>query len=141
MAGTAAFLLGKMPLTALASSPLALALNNNNNDRIVVLIRLKGGNDGLNTIIPLFDYGTYQSNRPTIAIPENEVINLSDALGMPNSMQPLAPLWQEGQMKVVNNVGYANQNLSHFRSTDIWSSGSDSQVDPCRDPRIDLNDV
>lgn len=126
MAGTASFLLGKMPITALASSPLAMALNNNESDRILVLIRLKGGNDGLNTIIPLFDYGTYQTNRPTIAIPENQVIGLSDELGMPNTMQPLDALWQSGQMKVVNNVGYPDQNLSHFRSTDIWSSASDA---------------
>jgi uncharacterized protein (DUF1501 family) len=128
IAGTASFFLGNMPITALASSPLALALNNDTSDRILVLIRLKGGNDGLNTIIPLFDYGTYQSNRPTIAIPQNEVINLSNELGMPTSMQPLENLWQDGQMKVINNVGYAAQNLSHFRSTDIWSSASDSNV-------------
>ncbi|MCB0636676.1 MAG: DUF1501 domain-containing protein, partial [Lewinella sp.] len=128
IAGTASFLLGKMPITALASSRLALALNNNNNDRILILIRLKGGNDGLNMIIPVFDYGAYQANRPTIAIPQNEVISLSDELGMPNSMQPLDALWQEGQMKVVNNVGYPDHNLSHFRSTDIWSSASDSNV-------------
>lgn len=127
VAGTASFLLGKMPLTAITSSPLALALSGaTNEDRILVLIRLKGGNDGLNTIIPLFDYGTYQASRSNIAIPQNEIINLNGELGMPNSMNALENMWLDGQMKIVNNVGYEDQNLSHFRSTDIWSSGADA---------------
>lgn len=127
VAGTASFLLGKMPLTAITSSPLAMALSGaTTEDRILVLIRLKGGNDGLNTIIPLFDYGTYQSGRPNIAIPENEVINLTGELGMPNSMGALENMWQDGQMKIVNNVGYEDHSLSHFRSTDLWSSGADA---------------
>lgn len=127
IAGTASFLLGKMPLTAITSSPLAMALNSaTNEDRILVLIRLKGGNDGLNTIIPLFDYGTYQSARSNIAIPQNEVINLTGELGMPGTMSALENMWLDGQMKVVNNVGYENHSLSHFRSTDIWSTASDA---------------
>ncbi|MEL7222825.1 MAG: DUF1501 domain-containing protein, partial [Bacteroidota bacterium] len=127
IAGTTSFLLGGTPLTAIANSPLAMALSNAvNDDRILVLIRLKGGNDGLNTIIPLFDYGTYQGARNDIAIPQNELINLTDELAMPNTMSALSNMWEGGQMKVVNNVGYPDQNLSHFRSTDIWSSASDS---------------
>jgi len=127
IAGTASFLLGKTPLTALTSSPLAnaLAAAPPEDDRILVLIRLKGGNDGLNTIIPLFDYGNYQSARSNIAIPQNELINLTDELAMPNTMSDLQNMWQDGQMKLVNNVGYPDHNLSHFRSTDIWSSAVD----------------
>lgn len=128
VAGTASFLLGSMPLTAITSSPLAMALTNNEEDRILVLIRLKGGNDALNMIVPIYDYGTYQFYRNNIAIPENQLLNLSDELGMPNTMEALNPFWQEGAMKVVNNVGYPNQNLSHFRSTDIWASASDANV-------------
>ena len=128
IAGSVSLMLGKTPITAMASSPLGFGLNNNNSDRILVLIRLKGGNDGLNMIVPLFDYGTYQSARPNIAIPQSNILNLSEEFGIPNYMSELMPLWNEGQMKVVNTVGYPDQNLSHFRSTDIWSSASDADV-------------
>jgi len=93
-------------------------------DRILVLIRLKGGNDGLNTIIPLYDYDTYIQGRPRIGIPENNVINLSNAHGVPISMQSIIPLWNDGAMKVINGVGYENHNLSYFTSTDIWNSAN-----------------
>ena len=126
IAGSVSMMMGKFPLTAMAGSPLGMALNNSENDRILVLIRLQGGNDGLNMIVPLFDYGTYQSLRPTIRIGENQVWNLSDEFGMPNTMSDLQNMWLDGQMKVVNTVGYPDQNLSHFRSTDIWTTASDS---------------
>ena len=126
LAGSVSMMLGKMPLTAMAASPLAKALANDDSDRVLVFIRLKGGNDGLNTIIPLFDYGTYQSLRPDIRIPQNEIIPLNTELGIPNTMSALNNLWQDGQMKVINNIGYPDQNLSHFRSTDIWNSASDA---------------
>jgi uncharacterized protein (DUF1501 family) len=126
IAGSMSMMMGKMPVTALANSPLGKALLNNEGDRILVLIRLKGGNDGLNTIIPVFDYGTYQSYRPQLRVPQNEIITLNDEFGMHPQMNALDNMWQDGMMKVVNSVGYPDQNLSHFRSTDIWSSASDS---------------
>ncbi len=128
LAGSLSMMFGKIPLTAMASSPLARALAADESDRVLVFIRLKGGNDGLNTIVPLYDYGTYQAVRPDIHIPQNEIIQLSPELGMPNTMSALESLWLDGQMKVINNVGYPNQNLSHFRSTDIWNSASDADV-------------
>lgn len=128
IAGSMSMMLGKLPLTALGANPLSAALNNTNSDRILVLIRLKGGNDGLNTIIPIFDYGTYQANRPTIAVPQEQIVNLNDEFGIPSYMDALQDLWLDGQMKVVNNVGYPAQNLSHFRSSDIWASASDADV-------------
>jgi uncharacterized protein (DUF1501 family) len=128
LVGGVSLFVGKTSVTALATNPLLKALNNADSDRILVLIRLKGGNDGLNTIIPLFDYGTYQQLRPTIRIPENQVIQLNDAFGIPSYMSPLESLWNDGQMKVINSVGYPEQNLSHFRSSDIWASASDSDT-------------
>ena len=129
IAGSVSLMLGKMPITAMASSPLAWALaNSENNERILVLVRLKGGNDGLNMIIPVFDYGTYQANRPGIGIPLAQITNLNNEFGIPNSMADVMPLWQDGRMKVVNSVGYPDQNLSHFRSADIWASASDANV-------------
>ncbi len=128
MFGMGSFALGHMPLSPLSASPLTFALDNAFEERILVLIQLKGGNDGLNTIVPLYDYGLYSQRRPTLAIPENQTFKLSNAHGMPHFMSGLENLWETGQMKVVQSVGYQDQNLSHFRSTDIWTSGSDANV-------------
>ena len=125
-AGAGGFLLNKLPINAMMSSPLPMALSGANSDNIVVLIQLNGGNDGLNTIVPVYDYGTYINQRPNIGIPQNQLVGLDDAFAMPNSMQNLQGLWQSGKMKVVHGVGYPEQNLSHFRSTDIWSTASNS---------------
>lgn len=128
IAGSGSILLGNMPVSAVMNSPLAYALMQGESDRILVLIRLKGGNDGLNTIIPVGDYGTYQALRPTIRVPQNEILNLTPAFGIPKTMSAAQPMWQEGKMKVVHSVGYPDQNLSHFRSSDIWASASDANV-------------
>lgn len=113
---------------ALAKSPLLAALSNANTDRVLVLIRLKGGNDGLNTIIPVYDYGTYTTHRPQIALPMGSIVMLDNTaqIGMHSGLTNLNPLWLDGKMKVIHNVAYPNQNLSHFRSSDIWASASDA---------------
>ncbi|MFK7935875.1 MAG: DUF1501 domain-containing protein [Saprospiraceae bacterium] len=126
--GGASMLVGGLPVSAAASRSLATALGSGESDRVLVLIRLKGGNDGLNTIIPLYDYSTYINRRQTVGIPENEITELANGMGIPETLDSLMPLWNEGQMKVINSVGYPDQNLSHFRSTDIWASASDANV-------------
>jgi uncharacterized protein (DUF1501 family) len=126
--GTSGFLLNKLPVGSLSlSSPLTAALADGDEDRVLVLIRLKGGNDGLNTIIPIHDFGTYQSLRPDIYIPRAEAIDLTSTLSLHPQLQPLSTMWNEGQMRVVQNVGYPDQSLSHFRSSDIWASTSDAE--------------
>ncbi|PHI18790.1 hypothetical protein CEQ90_16175 [Lewinellaceae bacterium SD302] len=127
--GAGGLMLNKLPVTAAAgSTSLANALTNADSDRILVMIRLNGGNDGLNTIIPLYDFSTYQAIRPDIRIPEAETWALNGALGVTNNLSALQPMWNDGKMKVVNNIGYPAQNLSHFRSSDIWATSSDSDV-------------
>ncbi len=126
IAGGMSMLLGKTPISATTPSPFMKALSEAQTDRVLVLIRLKGGNDGLNTIVPVGDYGTYSSLRPTVAIPKSDLIGLSPEFGIPNYMGSLQELWQGGQMKVVHSVGYPNQNLSHFRSSDIWATASNA---------------
>ncbi len=121
-------LLNRLPVSALAPGRLTRALTSAGEDRILVLIRLQGGNDGLNTIIPVYDYGTYQTLRPSLAIPVAETLDLNGSLRLTNKLAGVYPLWQDGKMKVVNNVGYPDQNLSHFRSSDIWASSSDADV-------------
>lgn len=119
--------LGGLPVSSLGMSSLSAVGNIvSGNDRILVMIRLKGGNDGLNTIVPTFDYGTYASARPSIAIEQADLTQLTDAFAMPSVMDPLKQLWDKGQMKVINSVGYEDPNLSHFESIDIWSSATRS---------------
>ncbi len=128
IAGSMSMMLGKLPVTAAVASPLSYALNNSETDRILVLIRLKGGNDGLNTIVPLYDYSTYINKRPKVGLKQNEITKLTDAIGIPKTFDPLYPFWEEGKMKVIHGVGYPEQNLSHFRSSDIWASASDANI-------------
>lgn len=128
LAGGASMLFSQTSLASIAASPLGFALSGGNPERALVLIRLKGGNDGLNTIVPLYDFSTYANSRPNLHIPENELLSLSNEFGMSNTMQALQPMWEDGQMKVINSVGYPDQNLSHFRSIDIWGSASDANV-------------
>jgi len=125
--GAGSLLLGNVGLRAFQPTPLMAALANGPNDRILVLIRLDGGNDGLNTIIERGNQH-YYNLRPTIAIQEPNLWALSNAYGMPLATQALQPLWEDGMMKVIHNVGYPEPNYSHFRSYDIVASASDSDV-------------
>ncbi|WP_456424642.1 DUF1501 domain-containing protein [Rhodocaloribacter sp.] len=120
-------MLGGTPVKTFARSPLLSELRRLETDRVLVLIQLSGGNDGLNTIIP-FNDDLYYNARPGIAIPKADVLPLSGDLGMHPSFEALVPLFGEGHMAVLQNVGYPDPVLSHFRSTDIWASASDSDV-------------
>ncbi|MCG8374739.1 MAG: DUF1501 domain-containing protein [Balneolales bacterium] len=120
-----AFVLGNTPVQALQSSSLFRKLAGLETDRVLVLIQLNGGNDGLNTFIP-FENDIYYNARNDISIAKNEVIQLNDTMGMNPVMSDLYPLWEQGKMSVIQSVGYENGDLSHFRSTDIWLSASDS---------------
>ena len=93
--------------------------------KILVVIQLSGGNDGLNTIVPHGD-DLYYNLRPTLSIPNNEVIKLNNHLGLHPSLAPLQSLYDEGLMTIINNVGYPNPDRSHFRSMDIWQTASAS---------------
>ncbi len=95
------------------------------NDQILVVVNLNGGNDGLNTVIP-YQNQNYYSLRPDIAIPSDSVLPITTDLGLHPSLTHLANYWNQGKLCIVENVGYSNQNLSHFRSTDIWQSASNS---------------
>jgi len=91
----------------------------------LVIIQLSGGNDGLNTIVP-FRNDIYYNKRNRIAIPKKEVLTLNDELGLHSSLAPIKRLYDKGFVSIINNVGYPNPNRSHFRSTDIWQTASDS---------------
>ncbi len=125
--GAGSLLLGKLPVRAFQPTPLMAALSGGDNDRILVLIRLDGGNDGLNTVVQRGN-AQYYNIRPTIAIQENNMWALSPQYGMPLATNVLQPMWNNGMMKVVFNVGYPEPNYSHFRSYDIVASASDSNT-------------
>ena len=99
-------------------------LRDRGQNRILVILNLGGGNDGLNTVIP-FEDDEYYNLRPTIAIPQNELLTITETLGLHPAMAPLMDLWNDENMAIIQNVGYDQQDLSHFRSTDIWRSASD----------------
>ncbi|MDW8107894.1 MAG: DUF1501 domain-containing protein [Armatimonadota bacterium] len=91
------------------------------NDRVLVVLQLTGGNDGLNTVVPYRD-ALYYKARPTLAIPEAQVVPLEEPLGLHPALQPLKPLYEQRVLAVVQNVGYPNPNRSHFRSMEIWQT-------------------
>jgi uncharacterized protein (DUF1501 family) len=93
------------------------------NGRKLVIIQLSGGNDGLNTIIPVRN-DVYYRERPRLAIRQDKALRLTDEAGMHPVLSGLKSLWDDGSMAVLNSVGYPNPDRSHFRSMDIWHSGS-----------------
>lgn len=96
-------------------------------DHVLVLVQLNGGNDGLNTVIPLEYYANYQSVRKNIAIPEARVWKVDDGkIGLHPSMVGMGRLYNEGKLRIVQSVGYPNPDFSHFRAADIWNTASDS---------------
>lgn len=113
-----------MPGPSSITSLLRLAAES---DRALVMIYLDGGNDGLNTVIPLDQLSALNKVRPHVILPDDKLLNLanSDAAFHP-SLSGLKSLYDESRLQVIQNVGYESQNYSHFRSTDIWMSASDS---------------
>ena len=95
--------------------------------KLLVLVELKGGNDGLNTLVPYTD-AAYYALRPKIAIPRDQVVQLSDRAGLHPSLAPLAKQWSDGTLAVLQGVGYPDANLSHFRSIEIWDTASKSET-------------
>ncbi|MDX1438736.1 MAG: DUF1501 domain-containing protein [Rubricoccaceae bacterium] len=122
-AGGTAFLLGSTPVQATSSTSLLHALAQLETDRILVLIQLGGGNDGLNMVVPVTNDRYYQL-RPTIAVQPGNTFALDGDYGLTNMMSSLQSMWGEGKMAIMHSVGYPDHNLSHFRSTDIWASAS-----------------
>jgi uncharacterized protein (DUF1501 family) len=96
-------------------------------DSILVFIQLNGGNDGLNTFIP-FDDPLYYEYRPKIGIPKEMVINKTQGMGLHPALKGFSKISQDGNLSIIQNVGYPNPNRSHFRSQEIWQTASGSDV-------------
>ena len=90
-------------------------------DNILVVLEMTGGNDGLNTVIPYAD-DLYHKARPTLRQTKDVVIRLDDHVGLNSGMQGFRSMWDQGQLAVVQGVGYPNPERSHFEAMDIWHS-------------------
>ena len=125
-----AFLINGLPISTYASDPMLqmLAKQTALNGRVLVLIQLNGGNDGLNTVIPLDQYSGLSAARSNILIPQASVLGLAGttATGLNPAMTGIQSMYNNGLVNIVQGVSYANPNFSHFRATDIWNSASDS---------------
>jgi uncharacterized protein (DUF1501 family) len=118
-----------MSFRAWAQSPLLRAAARGLGEgKVVVLIQLNGGNDGLNTVIPLGQYDAYHAARANIAIPENKVLRLKgfDQTGLNPAMPEMQWLFEAGKLAIIQSVSYPQPNFSHFRATDIWLTGADA---------------
>ena len=116
-------------MRALASSPISQSLQSlvGDSDRVLVLIQLAGGNDGLNTVIPVDD-PVYYNSRKNIAIPKSQTLALRDGLAFHPALTGFRDLFKDGRLSVVQNVTYPNPDRSHFRGTDIWLTATDADV-------------
>ena len=91
--------------------------------KILVIVQLSGGNDGLNTVIP-YRNDIYYKGRPQIGIKREDALALTDDVGLNPAMKGIKKLYDDGHVSIINGVGYPHPNRSHFRSMDIWQSGS-----------------
>jgi len=93
-------------------------------DRVLVIIRMNGGNDGLNTVIPIDQYDNLVIQRSNVIVPEPSILTLTPEVGLHPVLTGMKNMFDNGKLSIIQNVGYPEQNRSHFRSMDIWTSGS-----------------
>ncbi|KVO76963.1 Twin-arginine translocation pathway signal sequence domain-containing protein [Burkholderia ubonensis] len=107
------------------AAPLAATKARAGYANVLILVELKGGNDGLNTVVPYAD-PLYYAFRRSIGIKREQVLQLDERTGLHPSLAALMPLWRDRQVAIVQGVGYPQPNLSHFRSIEIWDTASRS---------------
>ena len=95
-------------------------------NKVLVILQLSGGNDGLNTVIP-FRNDIYYRSRPRLGIEKAKILSLTDEAGLHPALSGLKELYDDGSLAILNSVGYPNPDRSHFRSMDIWHTASDSR--------------
>lgn len=113
----------------MAARAVAHAADAGRDDRVLVLVQLAGGNDGLNTVVPHGD-DAYAAARPGIRLPAESVLKIDDYVGLHPQLVGLRELYDQGDLAVVQGVGYPHPDRSHFRSTDIWHSAQDDVEAP-----------
>ena len=114
---------GGVPLRAFGQPSMLSRLAGVDSDRVLLILQLAGGNDGLNTVVP-FRNDIYFSSRPQLAIPDS--IPISDEFGFHPSFGGLVDTFAEGELAIIRSVGYEDSKLSHFSGTDIWMTAGDT---------------
>lgn len=104
---------------------LSLAAAPGNWQRMLILVELQGGNDGLNTLVPYRD-DAYRALRPTLGLPVDQLVTLTGDAALHNALTPLVGTWEAGELAIVQGIGYERPNHSHFRSIEIWDAASTS---------------
>src|SRR3954471_14427708 len=94
-------------------------------NKVLVILQLSGGNDGLNTVIPVRN-DIYYRERPKLGIEKTKALSLTEEVGLHPELTAFADLYHDGNLGILNSVGYPNPDRSHFRSMDIWQTGSQS---------------
>lgn len=131
-AAAAPLLLNNFPVGVTAGNPLLQMIVQSAaaNGRVLVVIQLNGGNDGLNTVIPVNQYTALNNARSNVLIPQSAVLSLNgvNGTGFHPSMSEMRNMYNNQQVNILQAVSYPNPNFSHFRATDIWFTGSQSDV-------------
>jgi len=127
---TAPFFLTRtaLALNSLVSNAPTASLPGLTDDRVLVVIQMGGGNDGLNTVVP-YAMDDYYCARPAIGIAADKVIKINNVIGLHPNLAKLKALYDDGQMAIVQGVGYPNPDRSHFRSMEIWHTADPKSKD------------
>ncbi len=128
-AGTVPAFLDKTVMALAAPDALRQNQESGKDGKILVVIQLSGGNDGLNTVVPYAD-DAYQRARPALAKRAADVLRINDHIGLNSQLTPLKDMYDNGQLCIIQGVGYPNPNRSHFRSMDIWHSADPKEEQP-----------
>ncbi len=100
------------------------------NGRVLVIVQMNGGNDGLNTVLPIDRYSALNNARPNIVVPQSSILSLTGttATGMHPALAEMRNMYNSGLLNISQAVSYPNPNFSHFRATDIWFTASAAEV-------------
>jgi uncharacterized protein (DUF1501 family) len=123
----AGLLFGSSQLLALACQAATFTQRKVGKSKILVILQMAGGNDGLNTVVP-YGFGQYYQLRPNISIKQEKVLPLTNTIGLHPNMTGLKDLYQQGKLAVLLGVGYPSPNHSHFRSMDIWQTAAPERI-------------
>ncbi|MFK7969770.1 MAG: DUF1501 domain-containing protein [Bacteroidia bacterium] len=127
--GLTPLMINGIPVRAMANNLATQLTCSEVNDRVLVLIQLHGGNDGLNTIIPVDQYSSYRNYRPNLGIRDTgsrSYLNLTNTMGVHPDMVGFKSMFDNGMVRMVMDAGYDSMNRSHFKGNDLWLSGGDS---------------
>ena len=102
-------------------------MTSNVSNRSLVVIQLSGGNDYMNTVVP-YNEGLYYDYRPFVRVEQEDVIELDDRVGLNPNLPDVKALWDQGNVAIINGIGYANPSRSHFRAMDIWHTAEPDKV-------------